>query len=523
MPYLSIKNTLNRTLVSSAKLSVVAVSLMALSLAAQAPIDVRVALVIGNAAYPGTMALKNPANDAVAMSAALKALGFTVIEAKDASRAQMEDAIQKMFGSLKGRQGIGMLYYAGHGLQVDWKNYMVPIDAKMQTAKDVPAQTVDVGDVVDALKAAGSRMNIIVLDACRDNPFAEKGAKGLAPVDAPPGTFMAYATAPGNVAEDGSGENGLYTKHLLAELQKPVSIENVFKRVRFAVRKDSAGRQIPWESTSLEDDFSFAANKSVAKVSMGAQRDADFAEQKAEWDRIKDSKNAADFYTFLIKFPSGLLAEIAQLKLEKVAITAVEVQPPKGEVAQPRLVDKLKVGDEWTTEESDVMGSGFFGSSSSSTHIYKVTEQKGDILSVKRGGLATFFYTPSGAYAGLDQPLVPTVTYDPPIPMMPSGAFQVGYKASSRSSSVRSGSVVGGFDANIHVLAREKITTKMGTFDAYKIEIRANAAGALGGAIETVFTKWFEPNSAIPLREVVEIAATRRRIVKDTVSIKRAS
>ena len=190
--------------------------------------------------------------------------------------------------------------------------------------------------------------------------FAGNSGKGLAPVDAPPGTFLAYATAPGNVAEDGTGDNGLYTKHLLTELQKPVSIENVFKRVRFAVRKESNGRQIPWESTSLEDDFSFAANKQVASVSHGAQREADFAEQKAEWDKIKTSTNAEDVYRFLERFPSGLIAEIAQSQLEKMKGSVAVAQSAKGEKAQAPNAPRVVVGDKWTIRTKE-RSKGFFG------------------------------------------------------------------------------------------------------------------------------------------------------------------
>lgn len=244
------------------RLTAVASMLAAVSVSAQAPLDVRVALIIGNSAYAGNMALVNPANDAKAMADVLKRLGFTVIELRDGNKAQMAAAITQVSNSLKGKQGVGMLYYAGHGLQLDWRNYMVPVDANLKSAADVPGQTIDLSSVVDIFKAAGNRMNIVVLDACRDNPFGgnTSSAKGLAQLDAPPSTFLAYATAPGNVAEDGDVKsgNGLYTQFLLQELKRPTAkIEDVFKRVRLNVRKQSNGRQIPWESTSLEDDFFF--------------------------------------------------------------------------------------------------------------------------------------------------------------------------------------------------------------------------------------------------------------------------
>jgi hypothetical protein len=243
------------------KLVVAFAALLACAATAQAPGDVRIALVIGNAAYPGQAALGNPVNDAMAMSVTLRTLGFSVVELKDASRVQMREAVSQVRDALKGKQGIGMLYYAGHGLQVQLRNYMVPLDAKLVTEADVVANAIDVGSVVDAFKGAGNRMNILVLDACRDNPFGSTtSGKGLAPVDAPSGTFLAYATAPGNVAEDGDAAagNGLYTGYLVKELQKPAArIEDVFKRVRLQVRQKSQGRQVPWESTSLEEDFFF--------------------------------------------------------------------------------------------------------------------------------------------------------------------------------------------------------------------------------------------------------------------------
>ena len=165
--------------------------LLTFSATAQAPLDFRVALVIGNSAYAGAP-LRNPANDARAMAETLRGLGFTVVELRDGQKSQMAEAIAKVGAALKGKQGVGMLYYAGHGLQLDWRNYMVPVDAHLTTTADVVAQTIDVNSVIDAFKAAGNRMNILVLDACRDNPFAGTASgKGLAQVDAPPGTILA--------------------------------------------------------------------------------------------------------------------------------------------------------------------------------------------------------------------------------------------------------------------------------------------------------------------------------------------
>jgi Caspase domain len=298
---------------------VLAMALMAslMPTAAQAPIDLRVALVIGNAAYPGVAALANPGNDAKAMGDALRGLGFSVVEARDASRAQMQEAIAKVRDQLKGKNGIGMLYYAGHGLQVDWRNYMVPVDAKMNNASDVPNQTVELASVIDAFKQAGNRMNIVVLDACRDNPFQGTAtAKGLAQLDAPPGTFLAFATAPGNVAEDGDkASNGLYTRYLLQELKKPqAKIEDVFKRVRLNVRQQSDGRQIPWESTSLEEDFYFGKTSKLSPEEIEKQYQIQFD----RWASVQTTKDTDLLQAFLLDFPNGAFSELAQFRLDRL-------------------------------------------------------------------------------------------------------------------------------------------------------------------------------------------------------------
>ena len=155
----------------------------------------------------------------------------------------------------------GLFYFAGHGVQVKGRNFLIPVDAQIQREDEVAYNSVDVGQVLDKMESAGNRLNIVILDACRNNPFARSfrsTAAGLAQMDAPVGTLIAFATSPGSVASDGNGQHGLYTQHLLQSMQKPgVKIEDMFKSVRAAVRKDSGNQQITWESTSLEGDFIF--------------------------------------------------------------------------------------------------------------------------------------------------------------------------------------------------------------------------------------------------------------------------
>ena len=228
---------------------------------AQAPWDVRVALVIGNSRYVNTPSLSNALNDAKAVAAALRSLGFKVEMVEDGSKQRMDAALAGIQQLLRKRQGLAMLYYAGHGVQVNWRNYMLPVEIRLTTPAELPGQSLDVAAVIEVFRAAETRMNIVVLDACRDNPFGTAGSgKGLAPMDAPPGTLLAYATQPGNVADDGDelAGNGPYAQFLTLELRRPFArVEDVFKRVRYQVRKTTRGRQIPWESTSLEEDFVF--------------------------------------------------------------------------------------------------------------------------------------------------------------------------------------------------------------------------------------------------------------------------
>jgi uncharacterized caspase-like protein len=221
----------------------------------------RLALVIGNGAYKD-VALPNPLHDAEDMEKALKASGFTVIKRTNASLKEMHLALRE-FGDRLDRQGTGLFYFAGHGLQVKGRNYLMPVDADIAREDEVAFQAMDLGAVMDKLDSAKNPVNIVIIDACRDNPFGKRlapSAKGLAPIDAPPGTFIAYATAPGSTAADGKGRNGLYTAHLVKQIEKPgVSIEEVFKAVRAGVRTDSKNLQVPWESTSLESNFAFRA------------------------------------------------------------------------------------------------------------------------------------------------------------------------------------------------------------------------------------------------------------------------
>ncbi|MEO5691837.1 MAG: caspase family protein [Usitatibacter sp.] len=220
----------------------------------------RVALVIGNGAYQHADALPNPPNDAADMAKALEASGFTVIRRQNVTLREMHLALRE-FGDSLGRQATGLFYFAGHGLQVRGHNYLLPVDADVAREDEVAFQALDVAAVMEKLDSARNPVNLVILDACRNNPFGarlQSTTRGLAPIDAPPGTLIAFATAPGSTAADGTGRNGLYTHHLVGEMARPgAPVEEVFKAVRANVRKESRSLQVPWESTSLESAFSF--------------------------------------------------------------------------------------------------------------------------------------------------------------------------------------------------------------------------------------------------------------------------
>ena len=289
----------------------------------------RLALVVGNGAYPDSP-LRNPGNDARAMGQLLGRAGFDVDLRTDVNRVDLQQAIARFGQGLRDpRVRFAVFYYAGHGLQQDWRNHLVPVDAQVRSAADVARQTVDLGDLVRQLNQAQTRIDgpgagrsfLVILDACRDDPFAgsyRPAAKGLVPFDAPVGCVLAYATAPGRVALDGDGGgNGLYTKHLLRELAVPdASVEDAFKRVRLSVRVESRGRQVPWEMASLEDPvYLFPPARSDASDREQQRR---FDQELLAWNRVRQAGDVSALVEFMRQFPSGNASELAQARLNRL-------------------------------------------------------------------------------------------------------------------------------------------------------------------------------------------------------------
>lgn len=223
----------------------------------------RIALVIGNSNYKFSP-LTNPSNDATDIAKTLERLGFTVMLNINATRKMMEESIRAFSKKLRA-DTVGLFYFAGHGIQVDGRNYFIPIDVTLESKADLKYSTIIADWVLAKMKDVQNGLNIIIVDACRDNPLPRKfrsSNRGLTKMDAPLGSFLAFSTAPGSVAVDGTGRNGLYTSKLLKHMITPgLKIEEMFKLVRKDVVEASKEKQIPWESTSLIVDFYFNPNK----------------------------------------------------------------------------------------------------------------------------------------------------------------------------------------------------------------------------------------------------------------------
>ncbi|MCK1722689.1 caspase family protein [Bradyrhizobium sp. 141] len=229
----------------------------------------RVALVIGNANYQNAPQLANPDDDAQSMAQFLNSAGFDVVSATDLTQNDMLRVVQDFSAKVasRGPNTVAMVYYAGHGVQLAGENYLVPVDAKVSNPTELVSNSVRLVDVMSTLETIPSRMRIVILDACRNNPFpsVNDAGRGLAIVDAPNGSIVGYSTAPGAEALDGTGGHSPYTQAFLNVAREPnVPIEQLFKRVRLQVNQTTSGAQIPWESSSLTSDFTFFGDTAIA-------------------------------------------------------------------------------------------------------------------------------------------------------------------------------------------------------------------------------------------------------------------
>lgn len=285
----------------------------------------RTALVIGNADYK-TAPLRNPVNDANDMADTLRLHGFSVIYAENANRSTMRKAVREFEETLSRVRGTGLFYYAGHGVQLHGKNYLVPIGANIEREYEVPDETILAELVIQAMAYAGNNLNIVILDACRNNPYPKSfrsASRGLARMETMgSGMLIAYATSPGSTAFDGDGDNGIYTKYLLKAINTPgMSLEQIFKTVRQNVIEETSKAQTPWEESSLTGDFYFIANDNAAVIvnrSGSSDQMPDHAVKLKEltfWKGISASETRSDYEIYLNTYPDGVFTELARSRI----------------------------------------------------------------------------------------------------------------------------------------------------------------------------------------------------------------
>jgi hypothetical protein len=293
-------------------------------LATRALAETRIALVIGNAGYAKSP-LANARNDAELIARALKTVGFTVTKLVDADQNAMRKAVVEFGRRLRATEAVGLFYYAGHGVQVDGENFLVPVGADITAEQEVAVEGLNLAEVLKTMERSASRVNIVILDACRNNPFesmARSGGGGLAPVSAPAGTLIAFATAPGQVATDGDGAHSPYSSALAQAMQAPgIPLEEVFRRTRRQVLAATGNRQTPWEHSSLTAEFHFrpkAAEPETSTRPAGLDLGEKQVEEIRAWERIKETRDATVLRRHIEAYPQGIFRDLALLRLEQL-------------------------------------------------------------------------------------------------------------------------------------------------------------------------------------------------------------
>lgn len=498
---------------------------------ANVPDPSRLALIIGNNAYPDSP-LKNPVNDAQDMGKLLTNAGFTVTSHIDIRHKEMAAAIDRFGTAIRNPEvKLVVFYYAGHGVQLDWRNYLLPIDAVADTSATLRQSCVDLNQVIGTFGKTKGKTFIIVLDACRDNPFGssyQPEQKGLSQFDAPVGSLLAYATSPGNVASDGSGKNGLYTENLVRELSiRGTRIEDALKRVRLNVRLSSNGAQIPWETTSLEDDV-FIFNDQKKKLSEAEQEkllEADLA----AWARIKTSSKADDWVDYLRNFPNGRFAEIAQTRLARLlaekekktvavpplafsamaptanapspATIELSAQKPMSQLmpasANPYSAGRFPLGRRYSVgDTASYRNSDLLTGVENAPHTVTVTsvDFDGDRVVFNNGqgiadSMGNFLKSPEGSESEVPQQFLPA-------------ELQVGknWRAGWKQKHPQWGEESISYD--MHIPAFEKIRVPAGEFHAFRIDGRGWISRSTG-SIHVQLSVWVMPGLNFPLKREV--------------------
>ncbi len=362
----------------------------------------RIALVIGNGGYRSVNALPNPPHDAVLMAEALKTAGFSVTLVQDGDLVTMGAAVTQFGKELRdaGAEATGLFFYAGHGVQSFGQNYLVPVDARLTNAADLSLVALDAQSVLRQMASAHNRTNIVILDACRNNPFAQVRDltdNGLAEMSAPTGTFLAYATAPGAVALDGLDGNSPFTKALAAKVVTPgLAIEQAFKDVRVEVLDKTGGKQTPWDTSSLTGDFIFTP-------------DAAGSDEEHLWASVSASGDPVQIMLFLRAYPQSGHEKAARQLLASVMQDEVKGQgkPTPAPVTGPPAAGVA--ADEVTA---------FEGAQKAGTR-----QALADFLTVHPQ--STFAAAVQAEIAALDKPIASTAVPQPAAPPADAAAGEV--------------------------------------------------------------------------------------------------
>lgn len=332
------------------RLAFVVMMLLASALPARAV--ERVALVIGNGDYSAVSPLDNAARDAALLAGTLRPLGFDVTLVENATRDELIRAVAEFGRRLRvaGPETVGLFYYAGHGVQSFGANYLLPVDTELTVAADLDLVGLEAASVLRQMASARNRINIVILDACRNNPFEsipDLNDNGLAEMKAPTGTFLSYATAPGSVALDGLDGNSPFTKALAREIPSPgLPIEQLFKNVRVQVIAETNGQQTPWDTSSLTSDFFFEA---------GAPLDDQQVAEAQLWESVKDSTDPVPVVLFMRGYPDSKFIPEARALLEKIINSELSETTSAAQAPAPAEAPTLEIAvPEPTPEQAPV-------------------------------------------------------------------------------------------------------------------------------------------------------------------------
>jgi uncharacterized caspase-like protein len=463
----------------------------------------RLAIVIGNAAYR-LSPLDNPVNDARLIAGQIEKAGFKVFRYENLDRNGLVRAMRD-FGDRLNDRTIAVFYYAGHALQLRDRNFLVPIEAEIRNEDEIEMASVDVGFMLARMSSAKSRINIVILDACRNNPFAGKTrpARGLAQMDAPVGTYLAFATAPGKVSEDNpdpTSQNSLYTAQLARYILTPgLPVETVFKRVRDAVVRGSNGAQVPWENSSLLSEFAFVPG--VAQASK-ASAEEEAAGEVAFWNSIQASDRADEYRAYLRQYPRGRFVTLAQTRIAALSpgnTTAVVANPSGPPPATAAGSPLPRAGDTWRYRVQDEY---MFGDLFVTATVDDVTDT---------GITETWTTTSDAKVRSTFVPLKPGFHPLPGLDRTPP-EFAPYLLASGR---LRPGEIIGDQLRRIEqvdvplkarVASEEEIVVQAGRFRAIKLVLsgQARARSPGRGPIATEHVVWYAPE----VKRIVKYAVT---------------